>query len=70
MKEPPPTPAWEPVAIIAAIIALAPKILAYAKGRTWLFADVLMWAALVLMIAVFVCKAKRFRHLYRGGEKD
>ena len=70
MDEPPKTPIWEPVAIIVAILALLPKILAYAKGRTWPWAEVLMYAAGVVMIVVFICKARRFQKLWQQHKKD
>ena len=57
MHEMPKTPAWEPVAILLAIVALWPKIFM----PRWVGSDVLMYAALVAMIVVFVRKVQRFR---------
>ena len=70
MAELPKTPPWEPVAIILAIVALFPKILAFLQKRHWLLADVLMYAALAAMVIVFVCKARRFKKLWDQAKGD
>ncbi len=60
MAEPPKTPAWEPAAIILAIVALQPRIWAPHLA----ISDPLMYAAGVAMIVVFVCKVRRFHNLW------
>ena len=70
MPDPPKTPVWEPVVILMSIVALAPKILAFLKGKQWLFAEVLMYAAAAAMIVVFICKGLRFQMLWKKQKKD
>ena len=66
MSEVPSTPAWESVAILLAIAALWPKIFAPQS----LVSDLLLYAALVLMIVVLVRKLLRFQKLWNPPSKD
>jgi len=61
----PKTPVWEPIAILLAIVALWPMI--YVPGQ--LYAQVLMYAAGVLMVVVLVCKIRRMKALWNRGKK-
>ena len=69
-KEPPRTPVWESVAIIAAIVMIWPKIWAYLNKKQWAWAEGLMYAALALMVVVFICKTVRFAKLFEKDEKS
>jgi len=53
---------WEWLAIFFAIAALWPKILRW-QGVTW---DLVLWAALILMIVVFVRRTRRMRRSWKA----
>ena len=71
MDEVPKTPAWEPAAIILAVLALIPKIYApHWAVSDVLVSDVLMYAALAVMVIVLVRKVRRFQGLWNKDKKD
>jgi hypothetical protein len=69
-RELPEAPAWERIATFLAIFLLWPKIWAHWTHRPWPLADVLMYAALLLMLVVFIRKAVRISRYWKSRERD
>ena len=62
----PPSPMWESIVIVLSVVALWPKVIA----PRWAGSDVLMYAALAVMVVVLVRKARRFHKALQVTRKD